>query len=93
MIGMSLAEVAAYTGGRLHRATGDERVTAVEFDSRAIRPGGLFLALPGERADGHDFATAAVEAGAAGVLAAREVDAPAVIVPAAPRDPVVTDRA
>ena len=90
MIGMSLAEVAAFTGGRLHRATGDERVTAVEFDSRAIRPGGLFLALPGERADGHDFATAAVEAGAAGVLAAREVDAPAVIVPAAPRDPVVT---
>jgi UDP-N-acetylmuramoyl-tripeptide--D-alanyl-D-alanine ligase len=88
MIEMSLAEVAAFTGGRLHRATGDERVTAVEFDSRAIRPGGLFLALPGERADGHDFAAAAVAAGAAGVLAAREVDAPAVIVPPAPRDPV-----
>jgi UDP-N-acetylmuramoyl-tripeptide--D-alanyl-D-alanine ligase len=90
MIGMTLAEVAAFTGGRLHRATGDERVTAVEFDSRAIGPGGLFLALPGERADGHDFAAAAVAAGAAGVLAAREVDAPAVIVPPAPRDPVVT---
>ncbi|WP_261763892.1 Mur ligase domain-containing protein, partial [Pseudonocardia asaccharolytica] len=82
MIEMSLAEIAAVTGGRLHRATGAERVTAVEFDSRAIRPGGLFLALPGERADGHDFAAAAVAAGAAGVLAAREVDAPAVVVPA-----------
>ena len=83
MIAMSLAEVAAVTGGRLHRAGGDERVTAVEFDSRAAGPGALFLALPGERVDGHDFAAAAVAAGAAGVLAAREVDAPAVVVPPA----------
>ncbi len=82
---MRLAEIAAVTGGRLHRARGDEVVTAVEFDSRAIAPGGLFLALPGERSDGHDFAAAAVAVGAVGVLAAREVDAPAVIVPAVPR--------
>jgi UDP-N-acetylmuramoyl-tripeptide--D-alanyl-D-alanine ligase len=85
MIGMRLADVAAVTGGRLHRATGDELVTAVEFDTRAIGPGGLFLALPGERVDGHDFAAAAVAAGAAGVLAGREVDAPAVIAPPLPR--------
>ncbi len=84
MIEMSLAEVARVTGGRLHRATGTERVTAVEFDSRKVGHGGLFLALPGERADGHDFAAAAVAAGAVAVLAAREVDAPAVVVPAAP---------
>lgn len=90
MIEMSLAEVAAVTGGRLHRATGDERVTAVEFDSRAVGPGGLFLALPGERVDGHDYAAAAVAAGAVAVLAAREVDAPAVLVPPAPDDPVAT---
>ncbi len=78
---MTLAEVAAVTGGRLHRARGDERVTAVEFDTRAIGPGGLFLALPGERVDGHDFAAAAVAAGAGGVLAGRAVDAPSVIAP------------
>lgn len=81
MIEMRLADVAAVTGGRLHRASGDERVTAVEFDSRAIAPGGLFVALPGERVDGHSYAAAAVAAGAAGVLAGREVDAPAVIAP------------
>ena len=85
MIPLRLADVAAVTGGRLHRASGDEQVTAVEFDSRAIRPGGLFLALPGERVDGHEFAADAVDRGAAGVLAAREVDAPAVIVPPAAR--------
>ncbi len=79
MIEMRRADVAAVTGGRLPRASGDERVTAVEFDSRAIGPGGLFVALPGERADGHAYAAAAMAAGAAGVLAGREVDAPAVI--------------
>jgi UDP-N-acetylmuramoyl-tripeptide--D-alanyl-D-alanine ligase len=84
MIEMTLAEIARVTGGRLHRATGDERVRAVEFDSRTVGDGGLFLALPGERTDGHDFAAAAVAAGGAGVLAAREVDAPAVVVPAVP---------
>jgi UDP-N-acetylmuramoyl-tripeptide--D-alanyl-D-alanine ligase len=90
MIEMRLAEVAAVTGGRLHHATGDERVTAVEFDSRAVAPGALFLALPGERVDGHDFAAAAGAAGAVAVLAARPVDAPAVIVPPAPHDSIAT---
>jgi UDP-N-acetylmuramoyl-tripeptide--D-alanyl-D-alanine ligase len=84
MIEMRLADVAAVTGGRLHRATGEERVTSVEFDSRAVSRGALFLALPGERADGHAYAAAAVAAGASAVLAGREVDAPAVVVPPAP---------
>jgi UDP-N-acetylmuramoyl-tripeptide--D-alanyl-D-alanine ligase len=86
MIEMRLADVAAVTGGRLHRATGEERVGSVEFDSRAVAPGALFLALPGERADGHAFAAAAVAAGATGVLAGHEVDAPAVIAPPASPD-------
>jgi UDP-N-acetylmuramoyl-tripeptide--D-alanyl-D-alanine ligase len=81
----TLAELARLVGGRLHRATGDERVTGtVEFDSRAVGPGGLFVALPGERVDGHDYAATALGQGAAGVLAAREVDGPAVIVTPSP---------
>ena len=82
MIPLTLAEIAQVTGGRLHNATGDETITgSVEFDSRKVTPGGLFIAVPGARVDGHDFAAAAIRDGAAGVLAAREVDAPAVIVP------------
>ncbi|RZQ63228.1 UDP-N-acetylmuramoyl-tripeptide--D-alanyl-D-alanine ligase [Amycolatopsis suaedae] len=82
MIALSLAEIAEITGGRLHNTDGTPVVTGtVEFDSRKLTDGGLFLALPGERVDGHDFAARAVEAGAVGVLAAREVDAPAVVVP------------
>ncbi|MGH3948037.1 MAG: UDP-N-acetylmuramoyl-tripeptide--D-alanyl-D-alanine ligase [Pseudonocardiaceae bacterium] len=82
MIALTLAEIAEIVGGRLHGSDGTEVVTAgVEFDSRKLRPGGLFIALPGERVDGHTFAGQAVAAGAVGVLAAREVDAPSVIVP------------
>ncbi|WP_020674338.1 UDP-N-acetylmuramoyl-tripeptide--D-alanyl-D-alanine ligase [Amycolatopsis nigrescens] len=82
MIPLSLAEIAGIVGGRLHGTDGAARVTAgIEFDSRELAAGGLFLALPGERVDGHDFAARAVSRGAVGVLAAREVDAPAVIVP------------
>jgi UDP-N-acetylmuramoyl-tripeptide--D-alanyl-D-alanine ligase len=82
VIPLTLKEIAEATGGRLHNATGDEIVSGtVEFDSRKIGPGGLFVAVPGVRVDGHDFAATAVEKGAVAVLAARDVDAPAVIVP------------
>lgn len=81
MIELTAAQVAAATGGRLH-ADPDLTVTgAVVVDSRQAGPGALFVALPGERVDGHDFAARAVEAGATLVLAARELDGlPTVVV-------------
>ncbi|MET9628761.1 UDP-N-acetylmuramoyl-tripeptide--D-alanyl-D-alanine ligase [Lentzea sp. NPDC006480] len=82
MIALTLAEIAEIVGGRLHATDGSPVVTgSIEFDTREVTEGGLFLALPGERVDGHDFAAQAVASGAAGVLAGREVDAPAVIAP------------
>jgi UDP-N-acetylmuramoyl-tripeptide--D-alanyl-D-alanine ligase len=91
MIELSLAQIAEITGGRLADISADEAAATivtgtVEFDSRAVTPGGLFLALPGARADGHDFAAAAVADGAAGVLAARPVGVPAVVVDPNPGD-------
>lgn len=41
-------------------------------DNRTVRPGHVFFCLPGERADGHDFAAAAVEAGAIAVVGTRD---------------------
>lgn len=41
-------------------------------DNREVKAGDLFVAIAGERADGHDFAAAAVKAGAAAVLAERD---------------------
>lgn len=81
MIELTAAQVAAATGGRLH-ADPDVTVTgAVIIDSRDAAPGVLFVALPGDRVDGHDYAAAAVAAGAALVLASRELDGlPTVVV-------------
>ena len=89
MINLTVAQIADIVGGRLADISpGDAEAThvtgSVEFDSRAVTPGGIFLALPGARSDGHDFAAAAVQAGAAVVLAARPVGAPAIVVPPAP---------
>ena len=86
MIPLTLAEVADAVGGELLDVP-DPRVAVtgdVELDSRRIRPGGLFVALAGERVDGHEHAAGAVEAGAVGVLAARPVGVPAVVVPDVP---------
>ncbi|MDP7701519.1 UDP-N-acetylmuramoyl-tripeptide--D-alanyl-D-alanine ligase [Mycobacterium sp. TY815] len=85
MIDLTVAQIADIVGGTLADITPERaaatRVTGtVEFDSRAVGPGGLFLALPGARADGHDHAASAVAAGAVAVLAARPVGVPAIVV-------------
>ncbi|MBM0259164.1 UDP-N-acetylmuramoyl-tripeptide--D-alanyl-D-alanine ligase [Micromonospora sp. 4G55] len=60
--------------GRLVGADPAARVTGpVEFDSRKVTAGALFVAFPGEKVDGHDYATGAVDAGAVAVLGTREV--------------------
>ena len=105
MITMTLAEIAALTGGYLSGAAPDAVVAAgpaagpapgivagtvagpapgtvagtpatgdVVIDSRKAAPGGLFVAMAGEHADGHDFAAMAVKRGAVAVLAARPLD-------------------
>lgn len=69
-------EIAQATGGKV---AGDFTVTGVSIDTRTVEAGDLFVPLVGAR-DGHDFIPQAVAAGATGVLAARAVDAPAVMV-------------
>ncbi|WP_068184948.1 UDP-N-acetylmuramoyl-tripeptide--D-alanyl-D-alanine ligase [Mycobacterium sp. UM_CSW] len=85
MIDLTVAQIAEIVGGTLADITPEDaaelRVTGtVEFDSRAVGPGGLFLALPGARSDGHDHAPSAIAAGAVAVLAARPVGVPAIVV-------------
>lgn len=81
MIALTLAEVADAVGGELIGADPRARVTgSVEFDSRRVGPGALFVAFAGDTVDGHDFAATAVRQGAVAVLATRPVDTPAVLV-------------
>ena len=46
----------------------DFEFSGVTTDSRAVKPGELFVALKGDNFDGHDYCAKAVELGAAGVL-------------------------
>jgi len=82
VIPLSLAEVAAATGGTLSAAADPAaQVTGgVVTDSRAVGPGDLFVALAGERVDGADFAPQALSAGAVAVLGGRDLGLPGVVV-------------
>ena len=73
---LTLGQAAAWCGGQIAPELEERPFFGASFDSRLIRPGELFAALPGAR-DGHDFAASALERGAAAVLASRPVDGPA----------------
>jgi UDP-N-acetylmuramoyl-L-alanyl-D-glutamate--2,6-diaminopimelate ligase len=70
-LALELSEVARLTGGLLHAAP-EIRVRGLTHDSRRVRPGMLFCALPGLERDGAAFVTDALARGAAAVLAERE---------------------
>ncbi|MEV4948311.1 UDP-N-acetylmuramoyl-tripeptide--D-alanyl-D-alanine ligase [Streptomyces sp. NPDC053755] len=82
MIALSLAEIATIVGGKSSDIPDPAVLVTgpVVIDSREVKTGSLFVAFPGERVDGHDYAERAVEAGAAAVLAARPVGVPAIVV-------------
>jgi UDP-N-acetylmuramoyl-tripeptide--D-alanyl-D-alanine ligase len=80
VIPLTLAQIAEITGGQLSGEPAAVVTGEVVIDSRRAGPGGLFAAVAGERADGHDFASAAVAAGAVAVLATRPVPVPSVLV-------------
>lgn len=81
MIPITLGEIAGITGGTLVNAEPSLSVTGpVEYDSRRIGPGGLFVAFEGEKVDGHAYAGPAVQAGAAAVLSTRDTGQPGVVV-------------
>ncbi|HML86903.1 MAG TPA: UDP-N-acetylmuramoyl-tripeptide--D-alanyl-D-alanine ligase [Methylomusa anaerophila] len=70
-------EVLKATGGKLIHKPGGSLFTGVSTDTRTIKPGNLFIALRGERFDGHEFVIPALEKGAAGLLVSRpDVDIP-----------------
>jgi UDP-N-acetylmuramoyl-tripeptide--D-alanyl-D-alanine ligase len=67
----SLSQVLLATGGRFLAGRPDLRFRSISTDSRTVGAGDLFLALAGERFDGHGFIEGAVRKGAAGVVVSR----------------------
>ena len=72
MDGMTIGKAALACGGKLcGRCEPERELGSVVIDSREVRPGDLFVAYRGERLDGHDYISAALDRGAACCLAER----------------------
>lgn len=76
MIAMTIAEIAAATGGQALRTPDlSAAITGLTHtDSRDVTPGDVFVCKPGEFTDGHLFAPAAVDAGAVLLIVERELE-------------------
>ena len=70
---LSAEDLAAATGGTLVRRSA-RPVRGGAVDSRLVTPGSLFVALQGERTDGHRFLAAAAAAGASALIVTRDPD-------------------
>ncbi len=64
----SVDEILSVTHGKLVGGEKGGVFSGVCIDSRVVKPGQLFIALKGDRFDGHDFISQALEAGASGVI-------------------------
>lgn len=79
MKNMSLEKIAQACGG-IYRGSDDMRdcvVDSITTDSRKAEKGSLFVAIPGERVDGHDFISSVFEKGAIAVISERKLENPA----------------
>jgi UDP-N-acetylmuramoyl-tripeptide--D-alanyl-D-alanine ligase len=81
MLSLTAADVAAVAGGVVVRGDPAQEIGEVSIDTRTIRRGDLFIAIRGERFDGHEYLSEALTKGAAGFVVDRGGGARA---PAAP---------
>ena len=72
MLELRLSELAQSLGVACE--SGDAVVTGLAIDSRAVKPGDLFVAIDGEHVDGHDFIDKALDNGAAAIACTRPID-------------------
>jgi len=68
---LTAAEVASVSGGRVVSGDPQTRIGKWSIDSRTVGAGDLFVAIQGDRFDGHEFVAAALAAGALGAVVAR----------------------
>lgn len=76
MIGFTLGEIAPIVGGTLREADAATVATGLEYDSRKITSGDLFLAFEGEQVDGHEYVASAADAGAVAAIVSKPVEGP-----------------
>jgi UDP-N-acetylmuramoyl-tripeptide--D-alanyl-D-alanine ligase len=72
MVSLSATELARLAGGAVLSGDPARSVSHFEIDSRRVTPGGLFVAIQGEKHDGHEFWPDAAEHGATAILCHRD---------------------
>ena len=72
MFELRLSELAQSLG--VGCQNGDTAMTGLAIDSRDVKPGDLFVAIDGDRVDGHDFIDSALENGAAAIACTRSIE-------------------
>ncbi len=75
MDSLSLRQIAEFAGAELVRGEDKTLISRVSTDSRAIKPGDLFVALRGDNFDAHNFLEQVPKAGAAGAIVSQDVAA------------------
>ncbi|MBW2181771.1 MAG: UDP-N-acetylmuramoyl-L-alanyl-D-glutamate--2,6-diaminopimelate ligase, partial [Deltaproteobacteria bacterium] len=58
----------------------DLEIGSIHYNAQDVKPGGLFVAIPGFVSDGHDFIDTAIENGAGAVIVQKPIDADAIII-------------
>ena len=76
-VAFTAALVAEATGGRLAGGSPETVFAGVSIDSRTTAAGALFVAIQGDRFDGHEFVTSALAQGASGLMVSQPVQVPA----------------
>lgn len=74
MIKMTLSQAASILG--VSAASIDKEFHGLSIDTRTVQPGNVFIAIPGERLDGHNYISEALQKGAAAALVSHQVDCP-----------------
>ena len=81
MIPMTIKEIATIVGGSIHNLDENSITSATPIlNSKSAVDGNFFVALPGERVNGHDFATEAIALGCEFALVTKEMDIPSILV-------------
>jgi UDP-N-acetylmuramoyl-tripeptide--D-alanyl-D-alanine ligase len=76
-VSLTAALVTEATGGSLAAGSPDAVFAGVSIDSRTTASGALFVAIQGDRYDGHEFVADALSRGASGLMVSQPVEAPA----------------
>ncbi len=74
MENLTIQDIIKATKGQLISGSSNTIVSSISTDSRTLKEGDLFVALIGERFDGHDFINQAMERGAIGVIISKDIE-------------------